>query len=155
MISRGIVCAAVCLAFFASPAFAASLPTENIIIDTRKGPHKFHVEVADDPASQEKGLMFRRHLAADAGMIFPFPKPEMVIFWMKNTYIPLDILFVRSDGTVSSVAAHATPMSTTAIPSTEPILAVIELNAGRAAVLDIETGDRVHAKELAPRPRKH
>ena len=90
--------------------------------------------------------MFRRHMESDAGMVFPFPKPAMVIFWMKNTYIPLDIVFVSPSGRVSSVSPNAVPMSTTAIPSKEPVSEVIELNAGRASALNIAPGDRVRVK---------
>jgi len=127
---------------------AAGMPRETIVIDTQKGRHRFQVEIAKDAASQERGLMYRRHMATDAGMIFPFAKPEMVIFWMKNTYLPLDLLFVRGDGTISSIAENAVPMSTKPIPSGEPISAVIEVNAGRARALGIAPGERVHAREF-------
>ena len=129
-------------------AIAAPLLVETIVVHTRTGPHRFRVQVAADSAAQERGLMYRRHMAADAGMIFPFPQPEMVIFWMKNTYIPLDLIFVRADGTVSSVAVDAVPMSTKAIPSNEPVSAVIELNAGRVRAFGIAPGDRVLAREF-------
>jgi uncharacterized membrane protein (UPF0127 family) len=89
--------------------------------------------------------MNRHSLAPDAGMIFDFPQPETVIFWMKDTYIPLDIVFVRADGTVSSIAAKATPLSEKAIPSSVPVLAVIELSGGRAKALGIRPGSRVRA----------
>src|SRR5262249_1355959 len=124
---------------------SVALPVETIVIDTHKGPAKFRVEVANDAASQERGLMYRKELAENAGMIFEFGRPRFVTFWMKNTYIPLDMLFVPKDGTISSVEPNAVPLSTETIPSHEPIVAVIELNGGRAHDLDIEPGDRVHA----------
>ena len=122
-----------------------ALPVETIVIDTHKGPAKFRVEVANDFASQEHGLMYRRQMPPNAGMLFDFGPPRFVTFWMKNTYIPLDMLFVRADGTISSVEPNAVPMSTATIPSHEPVAAVIELNGGRVRDLDIEPGDRVHA----------
>ncbi len=124
---------------------SVALPVETIVIDTHKGPAKFRVEVANDTASQKRGLMYRKELAQNAGMIFEFGRPRFVTFWMKNTYIPLDMLFLRKDGTISSVEPNAVPLSTETIPSHEPIVAVIELNGGRAHDLDIEPGDRVHA----------
>ena len=93
--------------------------------------------------------MFRRAMDPGAGMLFVFVRPQFVSFWMKNTYIPLDMLFVRADGRISSVVPNARPMSTSLIPSAEPIVAVIELNGGRAHDLDIEPGDKVHASMFA------
>ena len=90
--------------------------------------------------------MFRRKLAPDAGMLFDFHTDVMTSFWMKNTILPLDIIFVRADGTISSIAANAVPYSEASIPSTEPVRAVLEINAGRARALGIEPGDRVHAQ---------
>ncbi len=89
--------------------------------------------------------MNRREMAPDAGMLFQFAHPQFVVFWMKDTYIPLDMLFVRADGTIASIAADAVPMSEAKIPSHDPVLAVIEINAGLAKALAIKPGDRVHA----------
>ncbi|MEI9932426.1 MAG: DUF192 domain-containing protein [Rhizomicrobium sp.] len=124
---------------------AVALPVSAISIDTPKGHRDFKVEVAGDDASREKGLMFRKKMAADAGMIFDFHTTVMTSFWMKNTILPLDIIFIRSDGTISSVAANAVPMSESPIPSSEPVRAVLELNAGRAAALGIAPGEKVHS----------
>ena len=122
------------------------LPMETIVIDTDHGAQTFQVEIAADDASREKGLMFRKTMEPDHGMLFDFKITEGVVFWMKNTILPLDMIFIREDGTISSVAADATPYSTQEIPSAEPVRAVLELNAGRAAMLDIAPGDVVHAK---------
>jgi hypothetical protein len=100
--------------------------------------------VAADPASQEKGLMFRKSLAPDAGMLFDFHTPDFQTFWMKNTVIPLDMIFIRADGTISSIAPNAAPQSETPIPSYEPVRAVLEINGGRAAQLGIQPGAHVH-----------
>jgi uncharacterized protein len=135
----------VLLAVFSAVEAGGKLPVETIVIDTHKGPEKFRVEIAAGPAEQEQGLMYRKSMDANAGMIFPFGQPAFVMFWMKNTYIPLDIVFVRPDGTISSIAANAEPMSLKSIPSLEPVKAVIEINGGRARELGIGEGDLVHA----------
>ena len=121
------------------------LPVETIRIDTAGGPKSFTVEVAADHLSQQRGLMYRRDLPADAGMLFDFHQEGRVAFWMKNTPLPLDMLFIRGDGTVSSVQPNATPFSTATIPSPEPVRAVLEINGGRAHDLGIKPGDRVRA----------
>jgi uncharacterized membrane protein (UPF0127 family) len=90
-----------------------------------------------------KGLMFRRYLPPDRGMLFDFKQTQPVMMWMKDTFIPLDMVFIRKDGTVSSVAENTEPHSTRTIASTEPVYAVLEVNAGTAARLGIKTGDRV------------
>ena len=101
------------------------------------------MEVARTPEQQAKGLMFRQSIAPDRGMIFPYDTPTDVSFWMKNTLIPLDLVFVRPNGTVGRVAADAVPMSLEPIPSLEPISAVIEIAGGRAAELKIKEGDKI------------
>jgi len=105
--------------------------------------HHFTVEVAGTPEEQAQGLMYRESLAPDRGMIFPHEQPRPASFWMKNTLIPLDIIFVRPDGTIARIAANATPLSLTPIPSLEPVSAVLEIAGGRAAELGIQAGDRV------------
>ncbi|MEI9993784.1 MAG: DUF192 domain-containing protein [Rhizomicrobium sp.] len=121
------------------------LPVETIRIETASGAKALTVEVAADAASQERGLMFRRDLPANAGMLFDFHQAARVSFWMKNTPLPLDMVFIRADGTVSSVEPNAVPFSTETIPSAEPVRAVLEINGGRARDLGIKPGDRVHA----------
>jgi len=105
--------------------------------------HDFTVEVARTEAEQAQGMMFRQGVAPDRGMIFPMEPPRRANFWMKNTYIPLDLIFVRPDGTISSIAAHAVPHSLAGIESTEPVAAVLEIGGGRSAELGIKPGDRV------------
>jgi len=138
----------------AAPAHAApGLPVETITIDTKTGPHSFTVEIAADEESREKGLMYRTAMAPDAGMLFDFQTPQLVSFWMENTVLPLDMLFVRADGTVARIKANATPYSRENIPSGEPVQLVIELNAGRAAALGITEGAKVHAPNLKAKNR--
>lgn len=120
------------------------LPHSTLVIDTVNGPVKFDVEMANDKQSQEYGLMFRKSLAPKAGMLFDFHTTVMTSFWMKNTLIPLDMVFIKMDGTISSVAPDAVPMTTTNIPSVEPIRAVLEIGGGRAAEYGIYPGEKVH-----------
>ncbi len=105
--------------------------------------HLFQVEVARSPAEQARGLMFRESLSGDEGMLFPFPAPRVASFWMRNTLIPLDMIFVRSDGTIARIAANTVPHSEESVASGEPVAAVLELRGGRAAELGIDEGDLV------------
>lgn len=105
--------------------------------------HKFRVEVAATPAQQEQGLMFRREMGANEGMIFPHEVPRMASFWMKNTVLPLDIIFVGPDRRIINIAANTTPFSLDPVPSDGPTSAVLELNAGRSAQLGLKPGDLV------------
>jgi uncharacterized membrane protein (UPF0127 family) len=140
---------------FLAPAVALpALPVETITIDTKSGPHNFSVEVAADDESRERGLMYREKMAPDAGMLFDFKTPQMVSFWMENTVLPLDMLFVRADGTIARIKANATPYSRENIPAGEPVELVIELNGGRAAALGIAEGARVHAAQI-PEKKAH
>ena len=117
---------------------------ESLAIATQGGQKQsFRVEVARNDADRAQGLMFRRSMPADQGMLFDFGRVEPVSMWMQNTYLSLDMLFIRLDGTIARIAANTEPLSTRTIPSGEPVLAVLELNAGTAAKLGIKPGDRV------------
>lgn len=105
--------------------------------------HRFKVEVARTPEQQSQGLMFRTQMAPDEGMIFPTATPQFRSFWMRNTVMSLDLLFIGADGLVSNIAANATPYSEASIPSDGPVVAVLELTGGRAAELGIMPGARV------------
>jgi uncharacterized membrane protein (UPF0127 family) len=113
-----------------------------LIIASASGVHHFTVDVAATPEQQEKGLMFVRHLAPDRGMIFPYDPPQPVAFWMHNTLIPLDIIYIRPDGTIARIA-NAKALDDTPLPSGEPISAVLEIAGGRAAQLGIAPNDKV------------
>ncbi len=115
-----------------------------VVIDSDHGPARFKVEVAGDEASQHLGLMYRTKMAPDAGMLFDFHQAQFESFWMKNTVLSLDLIFIRSDGSISSIAPSAVPYSESTIPSAEPVRAVLEINAGRAAALGIEPDQHVH-----------
>jgi uncharacterized membrane protein (UPF0127 family) len=111
-----------------------------LTIRSGTGAHHFTVEIAATQQQQETGLMFRKSLAGDRGMIFPYDPPQEVAFWMQNTLIPLDIIYIRSDGTIARIT-KAKAMDTTPLPSGEPIVCVLEIRSGRAAELGIKEGD--------------
>jgi uncharacterized membrane protein (UPF0127 family) len=122
---------------------AAGLQQVTLCVTSAAKTHSFTVEAARTSAEQARGLMFRTELADNMGMIFPFPQPRVASFWMKNTVIPLDIIFVRADGTIESIADNTVPYSTTPVVSGEPVSAVLELRGGLAAELGIVSGDKV------------
>jgi hypothetical protein len=107
------------------------------------GTHRFTIEVARTAAQHAQGLMYRRRLAADTGMLFIYDKPEPARFWMKNTYIPLDMVFIAPDGRISSIAERTVPLSLELVTSNQPVIGVLELNGGTASRLGIRAGDRV------------
>ena len=104
---------------------------------------KFEVDLATNDAERSRGLMFRKELGAYEGMLFDFYQEMPVSFWMKNTLIPLDMVFIAADGTVRHVHANAVPLSTDTVPSRFPVRAVLEINGGSAALLGIKPGDKV------------
>lgn len=104
---------------------------------------RFTVEIARTAEEQAQGLMNRESLAPDHGMIFPFPSPREASFWMKNTLIPLDMIFIREDGTIARIESNTVPLSLEPVLSFEPVSAVLELAGGRAAELGVQPGDRV------------
>ena len=137
---------AVLAASLAAPPAAAQLQTyttSQLTIDSATGRHRFTIELALTPAQMEQGLMFRRHLAPDAGMLFEYRVPTVATMWMENTYIPLDMLFVGADGRIVNIHERAVPLSRDVIAAAAPVRWVIELNGGTAARLGIRPGDRV------------
>ena len=124
-------------------AAATPLRVERLEILAASGPVVFQVEIADTDASRAQGLMFRKNLAPNKGMLFDFKRPQETAFWMKNTLIPLDILYIAADGRIVSIARNAVPHSEVPIPSGGVVLGVLEIAGGRAAQLGIYPGDRV------------
>ena len=116
---------------------------ERLSIVTASGPHAFQVEVMRNDEDRERGLMYRRFLPADRGMLFDFKTAQPVMMWMKNTYIPLDMVFIGPDGRVVSTAQNAEPLSEKIIPSNGKALGVLEVNAGTVAKIGVQPGDRV------------
>jgi len=122
---------------------AAGLEQAPLTIRSASGTHRFTVEIARSPREQANGLMHRQSLAPDRGMLFPYDPPQLASFWMKNTLIPLDIIFIRADGTIARIGADTVPLSLDPVPSLEPVAAVLEIAGGRAGELGITPGDRV------------
>lgn len=125
------------------PVSEAGLDLVRLEIRSGSEVRHFVVEVARTQAEQAHGLMYRQSLAPDRGMIFPFDPPRPASFWMKNTLIPLDMIFIRPDGTIAEIAADTVPLSLDPHSVNEPIAAVLELAGGRSAALGIAPGDRV------------
>jgi len=124
-------------------AEAGQTGLEPLTIVTASGPHAFKVEVMRTDRERARGLMERRFLPPDRGMLFDFKQEQQAIMWMKNTYIPLDMVFIRKDGTVHRVEANTEPLSERTIDAGAPVLSVLELNAGAAAKIDIRPGDKI------------
>ena len=145
---------AVALALFALCVFASHGSRadgfDSLTIATASGVHAFQVEIAANEAARENGLMRRRFMPADRGMLFEFDREAPVSFWMKNTYIPLDMIFIARDGSVTRIAADAEPLSEALIPSGRPCAAVLELNGGTAARIDLKVGDKVRHRFFPP-----
>ena len=125
------------------PVDAAGNPLEALTIVTTTGEHAFLVEIADDDAERERGLMFREPLAEDRGMLFQFPDAGERGFWMKDTPSSLDILYIDPQGRIVSIASHTTPFSQAIIPSNGAANGVLELRAGRAEEIGARAGDQV------------
>jgi hypothetical protein len=121
----------------------SGLPVIPLTIVSHRQRHRFRVEVAASQEQQARGLMFRKAMGADEGMIFPMSPPRTAAFWMHNTVLPLDLVFIAPDGRILTIAADAVPYSDAQIPSGGIVKAVLELNGGRAAALGIHVGDRV------------
>lgn len=120
-----------------------------VVIETRDGARRFTVEIARTTDQRQRGLMYRTELARDGGMLFVFDQPGEVRMWMKNTLIPLDMLFIEEGGRIRRIARRTTPLSEKTIASGGPVSAVLELAAGTAERLGIAPGDRVRAAALA------
>jgi len=140
--------------FLAIPSPAADLDHADLTVTTAAGQtYHFDVEVARTAQQQERGLMFRKSMPADAGMAFPYDRDTTATFWMKNCYIPLDMLFVANGGRISHIVADAKAVGDKPVgpedyyPSGGPIRLVVELNAGTAAKLGIHVGDKVTMTE--------
>jgi len=116
---------------------------ESLVILSAGQRHVFQVEVMRTPDQRAKGLMHRNYLPADRGMLFDFARTEPVAMWMENTFIPLDMLFIRADGTIARIAQRTEPLSRRTIPSGEPVLSVLEINGGTTETLGIKPGDKV------------
>ena len=132
-----------CIASMTGSAASDSRSDSTLTVATRNARHAFAVEIARTPAEMERGLMFRDRLPPDHGMLFLYEGERPVSFWMKNTLIPLDLIFADSSGRILQIAERAVPLSTALISSEKPVRAVLEVNGGTAARLGIAVGDRL------------
>lgn len=149
--TRPIAALILSLAWLA-PAIADDITftRDELWIETADGRHRFDVEVAETDRQMARGLMFRTELADDAGMLFDYRRPQRIAMWMKNTLIPLDMLFVADDGTIVRIESWTTPLSLATISSGGPVRAVIELKGGISERLGIRPGDRVAHEVFLP-----
>jgi uncharacterized membrane protein (UPF0127 family) len=145
MSHRVLLFAALCfLAVF--PAVTSRLGAaemQTLEIASKSGVHPFAVELALTPDEQSRGLMYRKTLPEGQGMLFDFKRDQELSFWMKNTYVPLDMIFIRSDGRIHRIAENTEPLSERLVPSNGPVRAVFEVVAGTARKLGLAPGDRV------------
>lgn len=124
-------------------ASLANADETRAVLHTATGAHPFTIEMADTPQARAKGLMYRKELAPDAGMLFDFQTERQTSFWMQNTYIPLDLLFIGADGVIRTIHPNAIPLDTTPIPSNAAVRFVLEIPGGRAAEIGAKPGDRL------------
>ncbi len=154
--ARALLAIVPLLAAVAAPALHAREPVPDqlaapnaglsriaVEVRTAKGQHRYTVEVAGTAAAQQTGMMFRDRVPSGTGMLFPMDPPRPAAFWMHNTYVALDIIFIGADGRVRNIAADATPMSLELRHSDGPVAAVLELAGGEAARIGLKPGDRV------------
>ena len=135
--------ASICVAQSATIESLTHFPRTSLVITADGHRHLFQIWIADTPLRQEQGLMFVRDLPATEGMLFPENSPQVAHFWMKNTYIPLDMVFVGEGGRIAKIIANARPFSLAVLSSDVPVIAVLEIRGGEAAQLGIRVGDRV------------
>jgi len=139
-----MVTALVFSAFLALSAGLSQAADKSVVeIASKTGVHSFSVEVVDNDADRAKGLMHRRSLPEGTGMLFDFHREQDVSFWMSNTYIPLDMIFIRADGRIHRIAENTVPLSLEQVPSRGPVRGVLEVIAGTSRKLGIVPGDRV------------
>src|SRR4051812_43994256 len=140
-----VVLAAFALALLAlpSPAPSSAATNETLEIASKTGVHAFSVEVVANDEERQKGLMYRKELPEGKGMLFDFGTEAPVSFWMKNTYVSLDMIFIRADGRILSIAENTEPLSERMVPSGGPVKGVLEVVAGTARKLGIRPGDHV------------
>lgn len=141
------------LAVVAACLVPAAWAAENsLTLTTATGDYNFTVEVVDTPESRAQGLMYVTELADDAGMLFDFKEERPVSFWMRNTFIPLDMIFVGADGIVKNVHVNARPHDPTGIPSDGPVQFVLEIPGGRSVEIGLKAGDRMEHDRVVPTP---
>jgi uncharacterized membrane protein (UPF0127 family) len=129
--------------------------TGTLVLKTATGDHNFNIEVATTDQERALGLMFRRSLPENAGMLFIYDPPQPATMWMKNTFIPLDMVFISAEGKVHRIESNAEPFSTAIIPSDGDVAGVLELNAGEAGKIGLKRGDKVIYPGLTKGDARH
>jgi hypothetical protein len=142
-LSRSAAVLAALLAVVPAAAMSQTPEREELIVETASGEHVFQVEIADEPHERQRGLMFRREMADEHGMLFDHDEDIEASFWMRNTYISLDMIFIEADGTIESIAERTTPLSEKSVRSRGPVRYVLEINGGLSDELGIAPGDTV------------
>ena len=145
---RGILLLLGLLVLAPLAAHAPAAEQGTLEIATKSGVRVFSIELAVSDAEREKGLMFRKEVPEGYGMLFDFKKDQQVTMWMKNTYVSLDMIFIRNDGRIARIAENTEPESERIIPSGAPVRAVLEVVAGTAKKLGIAAGDKVASSAL-------
>jgi uncharacterized membrane protein (UPF0127 family) len=145
MAAAGLLALALLLSWEAGLAAGSG----SLVLKTATGDHNFTIEVATTDQERALGLMFRRSLPENAGMLFLYDRPQPAAMWMKNTLIPLDIVFIAADGTVHRIESNTEPFSTALVSSEGPVVGVLELNAGEAGKIGLKRGDKVVYPGLA------
>lgn len=130
---------------------ATAKTIEKLSIETASGTQNFTVEVVREEKERTRGLMFRRKMKKTRGMLFDYDPPLRMAFWMKNTYISLDIIFIGADGRIINIAERTTPLSLEQLPAKGPARGVLEINGGLSAKLGIKPGDKVHHALFEPK----
>ena len=145
MFLRAVRFVMLALGIMISPGLATAQTDQlqKIEIASKSGSHSFLVELAANDQQRARGLMYRKELPLGRGMLFDFQREQEVGFWMKNTYIPLDMIFIRADGTIHRIAANTEPLSERTVAAGAPVRYVLEVIGGTAAKLGIEPGDKV------------
>ena len=127
----------------AVPPLDAKMRRDILTLVTESGEHRIEIEVAETLQEKAVGLMFRRSVPPGTGMLFPYPSPQEVTMWMRNTYVPLDMIFIRADGVIHRIEERTEPFSERTIASQGPVTAVLEIAGGEASRLGLKPGDRV------------
>ena len=125
-------------------------PTELLTVVSDSTTHEFQVEIARTPQARGTGLMYRREMALSHGMLFTYEPSQLVVMWMRNTYIPLDMLFIADNGKITSIAENTVPLADTRISSGQAVRGVLEIVGGSAATLGLRPGDFVRHPAFMP-----
>ncbi len=144
----------VAAAILVTASISAQAQDNELTLRTATGEYRFNVEVVDTPESRAQGLMFRTELADDAGMLFDFKEEREVSFWMQNTLIPLDMIFVGTDGIIDTIHVNARPQDPTSIPSEVPVQFVLEIPGGRSVEIGLKPGDVMVHERVVAQPAK-